>query len=191
MKTSLPYSHRIKILGLAALALSSAGLFAQNMPETSSTTGTDRSMSSSEKTSRFDRRFIEKAAKAGHEEVVISQIAVDRTANSEVKSFARQMVDDHENANKELRDLALKKGVALPVEKRDASDIKKWSDKKSSDFDKDYIKDQVDMHEDAIDLYEKAAKKADDPEVSAFANKILPTLRAHYEHAKQLEKSLK
>ena len=42
-----------------------------------------------------------------------------------------------------------------------------------------------------IALFEKAAKSARDPEVKAFAAKTLPTLREHYQHAQQLQASVR
>lgn len=46
-------------------------------------------------------------------------------------------------------------------------------------------------HEDAVDLFTKAAKKSDDAEVQAFAAKTLPKLQHHLDQAKAIKRALK
>ncbi len=131
-----------------------------------------------------DKAFIEKAAKAGQTEVQVSQIATERATNPSIKDFAQMVVSDHTQMNNELSALAATKGVALPA--TDAK-IDKWSAKKATEFDKDYVKEMVEAHEDAVSLFEKAAK-SEDADIAAFAQKYLPKLQAHYTAAKDLKK---
>lgn len=130
-----------------------------------------------------DKSFMEKAAKAGQKEVAVSQIALERATNPKVREFAQMMVDDHGQANGELTQLASGRGLALPV-----TTVKtdKWTDKKAANFDKDYVDEMVDDHQEAVSLFEKAAK-SDDPAVAAFAQRYLPKLQEHLAHAKQLK----
>jgi putative membrane protein len=138
--------------------------------------------------SHGDRTFFEKAAKSGAEEVAISQAALARLQNPQAKAFAQMMVSDHTSANEELRALAARKNVALPAKQ---PNTKKWSEGKERDYDEDYIEKMVKDHEDAVELFTKAAKKSDDPEVQAFAARTLPTLQQHWDQAKALKKALK
>ena len=134
-----------------------------------------------------DRSFLEKAAKSGMKEVDVSQAVVGRLTNPQVRDFAQMMVNDHTSANSELMALAARRGVTLPADKPKYAD--KWS-RKGGDLDEDYIGEMKDDHEDAVKLFEKAAK-SNDPEIAAFAQKTLPTLEHHLELAKQLKKSVK
>lgn len=70
--------------------------------------------------------------------------------------------------------------------------VRKLMDEKSGeDFDKAFVKAMVKEHKEAEDLLEDAAKDNDHSEqIRSFANKNLPTIRAHLAEAKQLEKSL-
>jgi predicted outer membrane protein len=70
--------------------------------------------------------------------------------------------------------------------------VRKLMDEKSGkDFDKAFVKAMVKEHKNAEDLLEDAAKDKDYSEsVRSFANKNLPTIRAHLAEAKQLEKSV-
>ncbi len=131
-----------------------------------------------------DKVFIEKAAKAGQAELQISQIAAERATNSQIREYAHMLVNDHRQMNNDLATLASAKGVTLP-----AADSKseKWSGKKPTEFDKDYVDEMADAHEDAISLFEKAAK-SEDADVAAFAQKYLPKLQAHYTAARDFKK---
>ena len=45
-------------------------------------------------------------------------------------------------------------------------------------------------HEDTLQLFEKAAGSAGDPDVKAYAQKVLPKLQAHLKMAQELVKDL-
>jgi len=136
-----------------------------------------------------DKSFIEKAAKAGTEEVEVSRVAVERSTNPRVKAFAEMVVADHTSANTALASLAASKGITLPA--RDMDDANKWTKKNGSDFDEDYIDKMVSAHKDAVELFEKQANKGDDLETKTFARDTLPKLQHHLEMAMDLKKSLK
>lgn len=61
--------------------------------------------------SAADRTFIMKAAKEGHHEVAVAQMAADKATDSQVKAFAQKLVSDHTQANQELMQIAQQKGV--------------------------------------------------------------------------------
>lgn len=135
-----------------------------------------------------DKNFIEHAAKAGTEEVAVSQAALPHLTNPQAKDFAQMMVSDHTGANQELTALAAQKGVTLPAKQ---PDTKKWDKAKDKDYDQEYIEKMVKDHDDAVDLFTKATKNAADADVRAFATKTLPTLQAHQAKAKEIKQALK
>jgi putative membrane protein len=139
------------------------------------------------KLSHADKNFFEEAAKSGMKEVEVSTAVKGRLTNNEVSSFADTMVADHTAANTELQALAAKKGVTLPADNKDYA--QKWS-KDKKDLDEDYVKSMEDDHEKAVKLFEKASK-SDDPEIAAFAQKTLPKLQQHLDHARMLKKNFK
>jgi predicted outer membrane protein len=56
----------------------------------------------------------------------------------------------------------------------------------AQDFDKTYAKQQVDAHQEAVNLFKKYASQGDDADVKQFAQKTLPTIEHHLEEAKKL-----
>lgn len=59
--------------------------------------------------------FVHKAAIGGQKEVLLSSMALQRSANSEIQQFARRLVQDHSQANQELMRIAQTKGIEAPA----------------------------------------------------------------------------
>jgi putative membrane protein len=140
--------------------------------------------------SMSDSMFLKKAAHAGHFEVEGSKLALKKSKNPEVQKFAKQMVDDHTKAGQELKALAMKKKVEVSAE---PSFMQKGSlmllgTNDGKNFDENYADNVgVDAHESTVELFEKAAKNADDADIKQFANKMLPDLKHHLEMARSLD----
>lgn len=135
-----------------------------------------------------DKAFLEKAAKAGQEDLAISRVAVERATNPQVREFAQMMVSAHSGSNTELMSLAASKGVILSAKD---TNVEKWESRKAKSFDQEYMERMVSQHQDAVGLYEKQAKKGSDADLMNFAGKTLPTLQAHLAKAQALKKILK
>ena len=138
---------------------------------------------------RADKSFLEDAAQINLAEIRASNIALEKATNAEVKSYAQMMVDGHKKATEELRTLAQSKDVKLPDDATlmAKAKTKMLEERTGASFDKHYIESiGIKAHEDAIKRFEKASKDAKDPEVKAFADKMLPDLRTHLEKAKSV-----
>ena len=132
--------------------------------------------------------FVDAATEAGIAEVVTGNLALEKSQNAEIKTFAQQMVTDHTKANQKLGDIARKLDIKVPDEAALTDKVKKmilqWRDES---FDKSYVNNQVDAHEKAVELFKKEAASSDKPELKAFASDTLPTLEHHLEQAKALQ----
>jgi len=137
--------------------------------------------------------FMVKVADVGMTEVKLGQMAQDKAANPRVKDFGSMMVKDHTAAGDELKNLARQKNVTLP-EAVGADHQKKIDDlnkKSGKDFDKAYIDAMVDGHQSTVNDFEKISKNEKDPDVKAWVDKTLPTLRMHLDSARAIKKGLK
>lgn len=167
---------------------------AQSTSGTTSTTATSSKTTSSAdgKESMKDSHFIKNAAEAGTAEVELGRLGADKAAGSDVKQFAQHMVDDHSKNNTELTSLASSKNVdiaAVTDKARKSAD--KLSDKSGVDFDKAFMKKMVADHKKVVREFESEAKSGKDPDVKAFAEKTLPTLRQHLQEAQSIYDGLK
>ena len=136
-----------------------------------------------------DRKFVTEAAAGGMFEVQVSKLAADKATDPAVKTFASMLVTDHSNANDELKAFASAHDVTLPTSlpKDKQAQLDKLQKATGKDFDKQYaqavgIKD----HKQDIAKFEKASKDAKNPELKAWVDKTLPTLKEHLAAAQKL-----
>jgi predicted outer membrane protein len=77
----------------------------------SGTSASDTSASNSVK--RSEKKFLTKVSKSTPREIAMAQLAVERASNPQVKSYAQQIISDHQQMSQELVQLAQSKGVEL------------------------------------------------------------------------------
>lgn len=133
--------------------------------------------------------FAIKAAEGGLFEVQLGKIAASRAVNQDVKEFAAMMVKDHGLANQELTALAKAKNIVLPTAlgRDNQDDLREFNVKAANEFDEDYIERMIEDHERTIKIFERASSQSKDSEVKAFADKQLPILKKHLEHARMMD----
>lgn len=156
--------------------------------QTTQTTGQTQNTS----TAKPDKFWME-AAQGGMTEVELSQLALQKSQNEQVKTFAQMMVDDHTKANDELKMLAQNKNVTLPTEinPKQMATREKLNGLSSDSFDREYMKTMVKDHDKTVKLFQKQANGGKDEEVKAFAAKTLPTLQEHLTNARTMSNSMK
>jgi putative membrane protein len=64
--------------------------------------------------------------------------------------------------------------------------MNKWSKLSGTDFDREYMKAQIQNHEKAVFLFETEANSGSDPDLKTFAEKALPALRDHLKMARDV-----
>jgi putative membrane protein len=135
-----------------------------------------------------DSLFVAAAAAGGMAEIGVSRLALERAGSDEIKMFAQKMVNDHTQANRELMQLAAAKRIAVPValEFQDRATAAALSGITGEDFDRCYAKLQHAAHICTVELFEAEAKRGQDPDVKAWAAKMLPTLKQHKMQAKEI-----
>lgn len=140
-----------------------------------------------------DADFSTKAANMGMAEVGLGKLALQKTANPQIKEFATMMVSDHGKANTELMDIAKMKNITLPATV-DADHQKKMDDLSKmtgKDFDKAYVDAMVDGHKKTLTLMQDESKDGKDTELKAFAAKTAPVVQTHLEAINKIHNSMK
>ncbi|POY37312.1 DUF305 domain-containing protein [Solitalea longa] len=128
-----------------------------------------------------DDKFLAESYQDGIFEIEAAKLAQKNAASAEVKSLAKTIETDHTKANQQISELAIKNSITLTntlTDKKQSkyNDLAALSGK---DFDKKYVNEMVDCHDDAIDAFEKKSKNANSPEIQDFVVKTLPALTAH------------
>jgi putative membrane protein len=135
-----------------------------------------------------DQHFIKEAADGGMAEVELGQLAADKASSPEVKEFAQRMVKDHSQANDQLKQIAMQKGVTLPSapSKKNEATKDRLSKLNGDAFDRAYMADMVKDHKMDIAQFQKESASGKDPDVKQFATETLPTLKDHLKQAQSV-----
>lgn len=122
--------------------------------------------------SQKDQKFVSQIAAGGVQAVEDSKVAAQQGGGA-VKSVASRIVNERGRSNKELLDLAKKKGIGLGADKIRARNMGK------SNFDKQFVHTMTRDLEEDTKLLQTAAASSDDKDVKAWAAKTLPMVRQH------------
>lgn len=108
----------------------------------------------------------------------LGNIASQRAADGNVRTFAQRMVEDHSAANEELMKLAAQKGVALPsaLEPGHQKLRQRLSKLSGSAFDRTFMDAMVTDHSENVRPLTRLARTAEDEDVRAYAEKTLGQL---------------
>jgi putative membrane protein len=133
-----------------------------------------------------DVRFAEQAAAFGMAEVEMSELALKQSSSESVREYARHVLEEHRQADKELATYAMKHQIDLrpKITSDQKSSLERLSALSGSEFDRAYIADQVQMHQKAVDLWEDEIAYGQNGDLKMWASKTLPTLRSHLHQAR-------
>ncbi|HEY9250959.1 MAG TPA: DUF4142 domain-containing protein, partial [Rariglobus sp.] len=132
-----------------------------------------------------DTRFVTEVIELNYRETIIARLVAERAATAEVKTLARQLASDFGNASRELRALAEKKHIVLPEAHGEAGDLKSWNERSSAEVDAAYVRRARATLDDLAARYARAVEKSADPELAAFARKILAAVQEQQRRAAQ------
>lgn len=144
-----------------------------------------------------DREFLEEQMAIGTAEIELGRLAQQRGSHADVKEFGAMMVRDHQTAGEALRPIVAQVNTTGRTAARtDAHDdvrdkVEELSKLSGHDFDRKYIDEMIEDHEDLIgDLEGKAESASAHADVKAWAARTLPTVRQHLERAKAIKETL-
>ena len=132
--------------------------------------------------------FVTQAASGGLFEVQSSELALQSAQDTEIQEFANQMITDHTTNNQELMAIAQAENLSMPAElgSPHAEMMQALQSAEGEAFDSAYVQNQVVAHETAVTLYQTYAEGGDNEALMAYAEKSLPVLQQHLEHAQSL-----
>lgn len=138
--------------------------------------------------------FVRLAAESDMFEIQSSQMAVERAQNAEVKEFAQMMIEAHNKTTADLKAAVQASGQAITPPTQPSEEVmdelNDLREAAAGDFDKEYIDEQVEAHQDALNLMQRYAGDGDVPELQAFAAATAPAIQQHLDRAKALQEQL-
>lgn len=182
-----------KEIAIGLLSASIAAAFA--VPAFAQSEATDKPIAtvSSGTLSKGDQKIVSEIAVANMAAVKAAKMAVGKTQNADVKTFAQKVIDDHSKAMDDVMALAQNKGVTLPsdVDAPHKAMEAKLDKLSGAAFDKAYIANAgVADHTKLHAKLKGFETKAKDPDVKALVDKMLPTVDQHLQMAKDINAKL-
>jgi putative membrane protein len=132
--------------------------------------------------------FVTRASNSNLFAIEESQLALDRSGHSQVKTFARRLVEDHESAETELKAASEGSGAAVPtaLDEEHQARLTALRGMARTDFDKAYVADQGENHSNALTLYGDYMLWGEYGKLHALAVKMIPITEAQLKDAQVL-----
>ena len=136
---------------------------------------------------------------AGVIDIAAAKQAIEKADNKDVKSFAQDMVRDHEAVNKQALDLVNKLKVtpedndtSKTLSKQAADKLAELAKLKGADYDKAYVANEVAYHKAVNGALETLLIPSDtNPELKSLLQTGLKIFQGHQQHAEHVAASLK
>lgn len=177
-------------IGLAsALALAACG-----QSDTADQTATDAQtadLATSEPAADPDvstpQGFVEMQASSDMYEIEAGRLAEQMGQDQAVKDFGAQMVRDHTTSSNNLQTAASEAGVTVPTAMlpRHQQQLDALRNA-GTNFDSVYAQQQVQAHQEALNLLQTQAQTGTAEPLKAFASQTAPIVEGHLEHAQEL-----
>jgi len=135
-----------------------------------------------------DSGYIREAASLNLAEVRLGTLAEQRSSNTAVKQFAKQMVSTHGSAEQQWTSLAAQNGLpsSVPLNSSQQQSLDQLSKLSGPDFDRAYMNAMVAGHEQAAGTFQRIGTYAQSAEVKRLAANSVPVTEQHLSMARQV-----
>lgn len=165
----------------------------QDNDDTAASISNDTSKNSDIRIGGDDIKFITDMAEACLIEIKIGNMAKKKGADKRVKNFGAMMVKDLTKGRQQLDSLAKLKKIKLPdsISWNNQGSVNQLAQKTGKDFDRAYLAKMNADYRNAIAQFEHTANYAYDPQIKAFANRHLMTVKRHLDLIDAINSTLK
>jgi putative membrane protein len=152
-----------------------------------------KAIADTSKLTQDDRQFVKEAAQGGMLEVQLGQLALEKSKNDEVKQLAQRIIDDHQQANQRLQNIASAKQIDSPtqLDRQHQEQISKLQNLSGPRFDKAYVQGLVQDHTKDIAEFRSHSNSTQDAALKDFTTSTLPTLEQHLQQSKEVSAKLR
>lgn len=142
--------------------------------------------------SAVDKRFVDRASMTNIAEIELGRVAQGQAADSMVRDFAEMTIEEHQDAQAELKSKVQNTSYQFN-EDLDSASVNFRTQLQSlsgRSFDSTYLANQVSMHAEAISAFENYQSTGNNAALKDYVNKYLPRIREHREMADSLINTL-
>jgi putative membrane protein len=135
--------------------------------------------------------FVKTVAISDMFEVQSGQLASEKAQIGDVKSFGKQMMDDHTETSDDVKELIDDEDIQVEfptkLDDEHQANLDKLKGLSGARFDREYVQMQIDAHQKAVALFEAYAAAGENDDVKDWAEDTLPTLKEHLRDAQNLK----
>jgi len=137
---------------------------------------------------REERRFLKDAAASSRFEAEASRMALGKSNDPAVRSFAATLINYHASASNELLHMLHGRGMAAPMLANDQRKVlNRLAKLHGSKFDREFLREvALKNQQEDVQVYEKASLVAREPRLKGWIDRTLPTLRYHLASAERI-----
>jgi putative membrane protein len=125
-----------------------------------------------------DSSFMQAAASLGLLQEKLGKVAQEKASSTAVQEFGRQMLTDYKKSNQELKEAAEQAAFPRPVLMREHAQLAdRYIRMSRSSFDKAYMAEVVNIHNEAVRLFQHEAESGKVASLKQLASRMLPELQ--------------
>lgn len=137
--------------------------------------------------------YVDAAAKSDMYETESSKLALQKSSNAQIKSFATIMIKDHMKTTAATMAAAKKAGMTPTSPAPDAgvtASLDELKGASGADFDRLYLGQQMPAHQAALDLHQSYAAGGDQAALRASAKAAVPIVQHHIAMATKMQSKM-
>ena len=139
-----------------------------------------------------DKKFVMMADEGNSAEIAASQMALRRAKSPDVRSYAQEMIADHEKLRTGMASLAQQMNVKTPqpLNSTHKVEAQRLASISGSSFDKEYLKAMDTDHHKTLAMFKNEEATTTNPEVKTAVSQGLTVIQQHTDTADQLAQKL-
>lgn len=133
--------------------------------------------------------YMEMAASGDLFEIESSRLALQRSANPAVQSFAQMLIGDHTRLSQTMMDTARAAGLTPPppaMLPRHQEMLQRLQASPPGSFEAAYRNEQIMAHQEALTLHQTYAAQGDNAALRGVASSAVPVIQGHLNQAQSL-----
>ena len=164
------------------------GLFALGLCCTSTSLVAQSSGSSMDS----DKKFVMMADEGNSAEIAASQMALKKAKSPDVKSYAQQMITDHEKLRSDMAPLAQQMNVKTPqpLNSTHKVEAQRLASMSGNSFDKEYLKAMDADHHKTLAMFKNEEATTTNPDVKTAVSQGITVIQQHTDMADQLSQKM-
>lgn len=134
--------------------------------------------------------YVAAAAASDLFEITTSQLALQRTQNSEVRAYATALIAHHTMTSNAALVAARSAGATPPppvLSEEKLALVQQLQSQVGFDFDRAYIDGQLPSHAQALELHSRYRRSGAEPRLRRTAAAAVPVVIEHFEQARRLQ----